>query len=90
MKIVIFWVVTPYSLVDTYVADVSEESAATRGNLRNGRNFVPDFPVSSQKKVILDPKYIAVFLNIVACIAVAMQRPRDGRVYQGRFWATAR
>jgi hypothetical protein len=27
---------------------------------------------------------------VVACRAVAMQRPRDGRIYQGRFWATAR
>jgi hypothetical protein len=28
--------------------------------------------------------------NIVACVAVAMQRPRDERVYRGRFWAAAR
>jgi hypothetical protein len=28
--------------------------------------------------------------NILACRVVAMQRPRDGRIYQGRFWATAR
>jgi hypothetical protein len=26
--------------------------------------------------------------HIVACRAVAMQRPRGGRIYQGRFWAT--
>jgi hypothetical protein len=30
------------------------------------------------------------FDNIVAYRAVAMQQPRDGRIYQGRFWATAR
>jgi hypothetical protein len=29
-------------------------------------------------------------LNAVACRAVAMQRSRDGRIYWGRFWATAR
>jgi hypothetical protein len=28
--------------------------------------------------------------NNVACRAVAMQRPRDGGLYQGRFSATAR
>jgi hypothetical protein len=28
-------------------------------------------------------------LNIVACRTVAMQRRRDGRIYQGRFWETA-
>jgi hypothetical protein len=28
--------------------------------------------------------------DIVACKAVAMQRPLDGRIYQGPFWATAR
>jgi hypothetical protein len=28
--------------------------------------------------------------DIVACKAVAMQRPRDKRVYQGRFGAAAR
>jgi hypothetical protein len=35
--------------------------------------------------------YISVLsLHIVACIAVVMQRPPDGRIYQTRFWATAR
>jgi hypothetical protein len=29
-------------------------------------------------------------LYTVTCRAVAMQRPGDGRIYQGRFWATAR
>jgi hypothetical protein len=27
--------------------------------------------------------------NIIACRTVAMQPPRDGRIYHGRFWATA-
>jgi hypothetical protein len=27
--------------------------------------------------------------NTVACRGVAMQRPRDKRIYQGRFWTTA-
>jgi hypothetical protein len=29
-------------------------------------------------------------LNSVACRAFAMQRPRNGRIYQGGFWTTAR
>jgi hypothetical protein len=29
-------------------------------------------------------------LDIVACIAVAMQRLQHGRIHQGHFWATAR
>jgi hypothetical protein len=29
-------------------------------------------------------------LYTVACRTVAMQRPRDGRMYQGRFWTTPR
>jgi hypothetical protein len=28
--------------------------------------------------------------NIVVCIAADIQQLRDGRIYQGRFWATAR
>jgi hypothetical protein len=28
--------------------------------------------------------------HIVACRAAAMQRLRDGRIYEGRFWSTAR
>jgi hypothetical protein len=85
MKIEFLLVVTPYSLVETYVAEVSEESAATSGNLRNVRTFLSDFPVSFQKKLMLDPKYVALFLDIVACRTVAMQWPRDERIYPGRF-----
>jgi hypothetical protein len=32
--------------------------------------------------------FFCIFSN-VACRVVAMQRQRDGRIYQGRFWATA-
>jgi hypothetical protein len=60
MKIVVFWVVTPYSLVDTYVADVSKESSVTCRNIRNVGNFLPNFTLSSQKKVALNPKYVAL------------------------------
>jgi hypothetical protein len=38
--------------------------------------------------IIIIPNY-HIPHKIVACRAVAMQRPRDGRIYQGRFWATA-
>jgi hypothetical protein len=31
-----------------------------------------------------------VNFNILAYRSIAMQRPRDGRIYQGRFWATVR
>jgi hypothetical protein len=31
-----------------------------------------------------------IYIYVIACRAVAMQRPRDWRIYQGRFWATAR
>jgi hypothetical protein len=29
-------------------------------------------------------------LYVVACRVVAKQQPRDGRIYQDHFWATAR
>jgi hypothetical protein len=42
-------------------------------------NYMPDFQTEL---------YYGL-LYIVACREVAMQRPRDGRIYQGGFWATA-
>jgi hypothetical protein len=29
------------------------------------------------------------YVTTVACRVITMQRPRDGRIYQGRFWATS-
>jgi hypothetical protein len=29
-----------------------------------------------------------ICIDIMTCRAVAMQRPRDGRIYQGRLWVT--
>jgi hypothetical protein len=34
--------------------------------------------------------YVNAAAYIVACITVAMQQQREGWIYQGRFWATAR
>jgi hypothetical protein len=33
---------------------------------------------------------IYIYIYIVVYRAVAIKRPRDGRIYHGRFWETAR
>jgi hypothetical protein len=33
--------------------------------------------------------FMVMKVNIVGCTTVAKQRQRDGRKYQGRFWASA-
>jgi hypothetical protein len=44
------------------------------------------------KGTLNDNKLVLKFLedSTAACRAVAVQLPRDGRIYQGRYWATTR
>jgi hypothetical protein len=52
---------------------------------------VPDFSSQlTQHLVMYRILYHSSLVYIVAFRAVAMQRPRDGRMYHGHFWATAR
>jgi hypothetical protein len=54
--------------------------------MRHGRNLT-QFKVDSARNCLGLQRCAAN--GIVACTAVAMQRPRDARIYQGRFRLTA-
>jgi hypothetical protein len=62
-------------------------------SLRNVGGLLPNkWWYNTEDRTLQGQVFVNIFavIDTVACTVVPIQRPRHGRIFQGRFWATVR